>query len=94
MVLCLMCFLFSNRCKTQAEALLSENEKTECMKKMLIESFPTVLFILVCGLDLVLGIVAVGIQIAAIQHEAPYYEIGCGLNKNLNFYLIISNFLK
>ncbi len=78
MVLCLMCFLFSNRCQTQAEALLNPVEKKECLNKMLVERFPVGFYALVCLLDLVLGFAAIGFQIGAIFQEAPYYEIGCG----------------
>ena len=78
MVLCLICFLFTNRCKTRSDQILNDAEKRECQLKMLQENFPLIFFAFVCLLDLVLGFAAIGFQVKAGQAEAPYYEIRTG----------------
>lgn len=78
MVLCVICFLFTNRCRTRADQILNDAEKKECQLKMLKENFPLMFYAFVCILDLVLGFAAIAFQVTASQAKAPYYEIGTG----------------
>ncbi len=82
MVLCLICFIFTNRCKTRSDQILTEAEKKECQLKMLKENFPLVFFAFVCLLDMILGFVAIAFQVTASQAKAPYYEIRSGFEFN------------
>lgn len=75
--------LFNNKmgfrcCKNKYEALLSKEDFTRCIQKMLNERFPAVAFLFCVFFNMCLGVAAVILGILIIIVKGKYYEVGVG----------------
>lgn len=61
------------------EKKLTKIQRRQIIEKMLNDEFPLIAIILLCILDILLGLSAIGFQIASIIFQTDIYFVGCGL---------------
>ena len=64
--------------KTKYEKMLTKKERKEAIGMMLAENFPLKIIIITTLMEALLGLMAIGFQIASIVVRSPLYFVGTG----------------